>query len=151
MSDSVWPHRQQPTRLSHPWDSPGKNTGVAISFNAWKWKVKVKSLSHVWFLATPWTSAHQAPSSMRFSRQEYWSGVPLYYSNGWILSKCRNSQILAFVLWKIQFWVYVGWFKSIQSVFMEHLFVQSYGFKQKQKPRLLFVLQVAYTFEQIKY
>ena len=51
---------------------------VAISFsNAWKWKVKVKSLSHVRLLATPWTAAHQAPQSMGFSRQEYWSGVPL--------------------------------------------------------------------------
>ena len=51
---------------------------VAISFsNAWKWKVKVKSLSHVWLPATPWTAAHQAPPSMGFSRQEYWSGVPL--------------------------------------------------------------------------
>ena len=51
---------------------------VAISFsNAWKWKVKVKSLSHAWLLATPWTAAHQAPPSMGFSRQEYWSGVPL--------------------------------------------------------------------------
>ena len=51
---------------------------VAISFsNAWKWKVKVKSLSHVWLLATSWTAAHQAPPSMGFSRQEYWSGLPL--------------------------------------------------------------------------
>ena len=51
---------------------------VAISFsNALKWKVKVKSLSRVWLLATPWTGAHQAPWSMGFSRQEYWSGVPL--------------------------------------------------------------------------
>ena len=51
---------------------------VAISFsNAWKWKVKVKSLSHVWLLATPWTKAYQASPSMGFSRQEYWSGVPL--------------------------------------------------------------------------
>ena len=51
---------------------------VAISFsNAWKWKVKVKSISHVQLLATPWTAAYQAPLSMRFSRQEYWSGVPL--------------------------------------------------------------------------
>ena len=50
---------------------------VAISFsNAWKWKVKVKSLSSVQPLATPWTAAHQAPLSMGFSRQEYWSGVP---------------------------------------------------------------------------
>ena len=51
---------------------------VAISFsNAWKWKVKVKSLSRVQLLATPWTAAHQAPPSMGFSRQEYWSGVTL--------------------------------------------------------------------------
>ena len=51
---------------------------VAISFSkAWKRKVKVKSLSHVWLLATPWTAAYQALPSMGFSRQEYWSGVPL--------------------------------------------------------------------------
>ena len=52
---------------------------VAISFsNAWKRKVKVKLLSRVQLLATPWTAAyHQAPPSMGFSRQEYWSGVPL--------------------------------------------------------------------------
>ena len=46
------------------------------SSNAWKWKVKVKSLSCVRLLATPWTAAYQAPLSMGFSRQEYWSGVP---------------------------------------------------------------------------
>ena len=51
---------------------------VAISFsNAGKWKVKVKSFSRVQFLATPWTAAYQAPPSMGFSRQEYWSGMPL--------------------------------------------------------------------------
>ena len=51
---------------------------VAISFsNAWKWKVKVKSLSHVRLFTTPWTAAYQAPPSMGFSRQEYWSGMPL--------------------------------------------------------------------------
>ena len=50
---------------------------VAISFsNAWKWKVKVKSLGRVWLLATPWTAAHQAPPSLGFSSQEYWSRVP---------------------------------------------------------------------------
>ena len=50
----------------------------AISFsNEWKWKVKVKSLSRVRLLATPWIAAYQAPPSMGFSRQEYWSGVPL--------------------------------------------------------------------------
>ena len=51
---------------------------VAISFfNAWKWKVKVKPLSRVQLFATPWTAAYQAPPSMEFSRQEYWSGLPL--------------------------------------------------------------------------
>ena len=51
---------------------------VAISFSsAWKWKLKVKLLSCVWLLAIPWTAAYQAPPSMGFSRQEYWSGVPL--------------------------------------------------------------------------
>ena len=127
MSDSVRPHRRQPTRLPRPWDSPGRNTGVgchfllqcmrvksesevaqscptlsdpmycslpgssvpgilqprtpewaAISFsNAGKWKVKVKLLSCVLLFMTPWTAAYQAPPSMGFSRQEYWSGVPM--------------------------------------------------------------------------
>ena len=59
---------------------------VAISFsNAWKWKVKVKSLSCVHLFMTPWTAAYQAPPSMGVSRQEYWSELPLpspfdYYS-----------------------------------------------------------------------
>ena len=58
--------------------------GVAISFSiAWKWKVKVKSLSHVWPSATPWTAAFQDPPSMGFSRQEYWSGVPLQGGATW--------------------------------------------------------------------
>ena len=51
---------------------------VAISFSsAWKWKVKVKSLSQARPSATLWTAAYQSPLSMGFSRQEYWSGVPL--------------------------------------------------------------------------
>ena len=77
MSDSVWPHRRQPSRLPHPWDSPGKNTGVGCHFLLQCMKVKGKSLSHVWLLVTPWATAYQAPPSMGFSRQEYWSGVPL--------------------------------------------------------------------------
>ena len=52
---------------------------VAISFsNAWKWKVKVKLYSRVQLLATPWITAYQAPPSMGFARQEYWSGVSLF-------------------------------------------------------------------------
>ena len=60
---------------------------VAISFfNAWKWKVKVKSLSCVWLLATPWTAAYQAPPSMGFSGQQCWSGVPLPSPSCYIIS-----------------------------------------------------------------
>ena len=58
----------------------GRLEWVAISFsNTWKRKVKVKvkSLSRVRLLATPWTAAYQASPSMGFSRQEYWSGLPL--------------------------------------------------------------------------
>ena len=62
---------------------------VAISFsNAWKWKNKVKSLSCVQLLATPWTAAHQAPPSLGFSRQEYWSHcllLPHYARPHWTL------------------------------------------------------------------
>ena len=67
---------------------------VAISFsNTWKWKVKVNSFSRVRLLATPWTAAYQAPPSMGFSRQEYWSGVPLPSPVIILgLAKCRGSK-----------------------------------------------------------
>ena len=69
---------------------------VAISFsNAWKWKVKVKSLSRVQLPATPWTAAHQAPLSMGFSRQEYWSGVPFPSP----LSLLMCNQLAGSILW----------------------------------------------------
>ena len=131
MSDSVRPHRWQPTRLPRPWDSPGKNTGVGCHFLLQCVKVKNESevtqscptlrdsmdcsppgslvhgsfqarvlewgaiavkyicscmymctcvlchFSHVQLFVTPCTAAYQAPPSMGFSRQEYWSGVPL--------------------------------------------------------------------------
>ena len=111
----MWPHRRQPTRLLHPWDSPGKNTGmdcsppgssvpgilqartlewVAISFSkAWKWKVKVKSLSRVRLLVTPWTAAHQAPPPMGFSRQEHWSRVPLPFPVCVVRWKLKGSEL----------------------------------------------------------
>ena len=71
--------RRQTTRPRCPWDSPGKNTGVGCHFllQCMKGKVKVKSLSRVRLLVTPWTATYQAPLSMGFSRQEYWGGVPL--------------------------------------------------------------------------
>ena len=66
---------------------------VAISFsNAWKWKMKVKSLSCFWLLATPWTAAYQGSPSMGFSRQEYWSGVPLPSPTGY--SYLTNNNLI---------------------------------------------------------
>ena len=96
---------------------------VAISLsNAGKWKVKVKSLSRVWLFVTPWTVARQAPPSMGFSRQEYWSGVPLpsplpslpeakvlkhivmsdyyFFENPEVLS---TLQAITFILWNLFF------------------------------------------------
>ena len=65
---------------------------VAISFsNAWKRKVKVKSLSHLWLIVTSWTAAYQAPPSMGFSRQEYWSGLP-FPSPMQASEKCKWSR-----------------------------------------------------------
>ena len=92
----MWPHRRQPTRLPHPWDSPGKNTGVGCHFLLQC--VKVKSLSRVRLLATPWTAAYQAPLSMGFSRQEYWSGVPLSSPIGTIQQYNSTYSLLLFVL-----------------------------------------------------
>ena len=79
MSNSVRPHRRQPTRLPHPWDSPDKNTGVGCHFLLQCMKVKSESevAQSCLTLATPWTAAYQAPLSVGFSRQNYWSGVPL--------------------------------------------------------------------------
>ena len=76
--NSVWPHRRQPTRLPRPWDSPGKNTKVGCHFLLQCMKVKSESevTQSCPTLCDPWTAAYQAPPSIGFSRQEYWSGVP---------------------------------------------------------------------------
>ena len=83
---------------------------VAISFsNAWKWKGKVKSLSRVQLFPTPWTAAHQAPPSMGFSRQEYWSGVPLpspkpdYSCPSIILDLNTKGRNILTSKWKVHF------------------------------------------------
>ena len=78
MSDSVRPHRRQPTRLPRPWDSPGDSTGVGCHFlfQCMKGRVKVKLLSRAQLLVTPWTAAYQDLPSMGFSRQEYWNELP---------------------------------------------------------------------------
>ena len=77
MSNPVWPHRWQPTRLLHPWDSPGKNTGVGCHFLLQCMHACMLSrFSCVQPCVTLCTAAHQAPPSTGFSRQEYWSGSP---------------------------------------------------------------------------
>ena len=68
---------------------------VAISFSsAWKWKVKVKLLGRVQLFTTLWTAAYQAPLSMGFSRQEYWSGVPLPSLWVWMRLSIFTVQLL---------------------------------------------------------
>jgi len=81
-ADSMQPHWQQPTRLPCPWDSPGKNTGVGCHFLLQC--VKVKLLSRVPRLVTPWTAAYEAPPSMGFSRRvlEWGAIAPGLKGNG---------------------------------------------------------------------
>ena len=78
MSDSVRPHRWQPTRLPRPWDSPGKNTGVGCLFLLQCMKVKSESefAQSCPTLRNPMDIVYQAPLSIGFSRQAYWSGLP---------------------------------------------------------------------------
>ena len=122
MSDSVRPHRQQPTRLRHPWDSPGKNTGVGCHFLLQCMKVKSESevAQSGRTLATPWTAAHQAPLSMGFSRQEYWSGVPLpslvynitHKQNRTVCSHTRHSPICVHTHTHTHTHTYASWCHS---------------------------------------
>jgi len=79
VSVSVWPHRRQPTRLPHPWDSPGKNTGVGCHFLLQCMKVKSESevAQLCLTLCDPMDCSLPGYSIHGISRQEYWSGVPL--------------------------------------------------------------------------
>ena len=79
MSDSVRPHRQQPTRLLCPWDSQGKNTGVGCHFLLQYMKVKSESevAQSCLTLRNPMDCSLPGSSVHGVSRQEYWSGVPL--------------------------------------------------------------------------
>ena len=107
---------------------------VAISFsNAWKWKVKVKSLSRVWLPATPWTAAHQTHPSMGFSRQEYWSGChcPLKANQCQIItlacnqqSKIREHYSLTGRKTKVKPWGYLKHVR-IQFTFTYNLFIKA--------------------------
>ena len=77
--DSVRPHRRKPTRLPHPWDSPGKNTGVGCHFLLQCMKVKSESevTQSCLTLRDPMDCCLPGSSPMGYSRQEYWSGLPL--------------------------------------------------------------------------
>ena len=95
---------------------------VAISFtNEWKWKVKVESLSCVQLLATTWTVAYQAPLSMGFSRQEYWSGVPMPPPDE------KNEVLLNMMVWselyKIQ---HKAKSSKLPFVFLKHIYTCLY-------------------------
>ena len=82
----------------------------AISFSsAWKRKGKVKSLSCAWLLATPWTAAYQAPPSMGFSRQEYWSGLPLP-SLEWMLNFIKYLFCIYWNDYVVFFFLLLMWF-----------------------------------------
>ena len=82
---------------------------VAISFsNGGRWKVEVKSLSRIRPSATPWTAAHHAPPSMGFSRQEYWSGVPLPSPSNW-QSTANHSRSRVFIFFWMRHHRLQGW------------------------------------------
>ena len=78
---------------------------VAIFFsNGWKWKLKVKSLSHVQLFTTPWTTAYQAPLPMEYSRQEYWSGAELPEAKQ-VLHLCmQGHSVVSDSLWPCRLW-----------------------------------------------
>ena len=128
LTSVVRPHRRQCPPSSVPGILQARILEwVAISFSdAWKWKVKVKSLSRVRLLATPWTAAYQAPPSKGFSRQEYWSGLPLpspiesidiskkmYWTEillklflpRYPINNCKRAAMLGNVLQSLKYWV----------------------------------------------
>ena len=132
MSDSVRPHRRQPTRLPGPWDSPGKNTGVGCHFLLQC--MKVKSLCPVQLLATPWTAAYQAPPSLGFSRQEYWSGVPLPspFERKTIEVKCHHKNTyclhdLLLVVLTLIIWLRCVWYLYCKITLYYSIPVLSFG------------------------
>ena len=95
MSDSVLPHKRQPTRLPRPWDSPGKNTGVGCHFLLQCMKVKSESeiTQSCLTLSDPMDYSPPGPPFMGFSRQEHWSGLPLPYI---VSAQSMSCEILSF-------------------------------------------------------
>ena len=134
MSDSVRPHRRQLTRLPRPWDFPGKNTGVGCHFLLQCMEVKSESEVTQSCPTLGWTATYQAPPPMGFSRQEYWSGLPLPY-----ISKFRKfCNYLIFPL--------VGDLKRFNSVkklwkgencWITHILAMSTNLKQNFKKQVV--------------
>ena len=126
MSDSVRPHRRQPTRLHRPWDSPGKNTGVGCHFLLQRMKVESKSevAQSCPTFSDPMDYSPPGPPSMGFSRQEYWSWVSLP-SPDFILSPYNYLNQLNLnnhgqtLLWKAYCW-YCS-FPLFCSVFVQYI------------------------------
>ena len=131
------PHRRQPIRLHHPWDSPGKNTGAGCHFLLQCMKVKSESevAQSCLTLATPWTAAHQAPPSMGFSRQKYWSGLPLP-SPKYSLGFRKVSSELSFTILPGELWLttkFLAGMKHVQFLtscvpFDNHIYAYSFFF-----------------------
>ena len=117
VSNSVWSHGQQPTRLFCPWDSPQL------------WLLLLPScFSHVRLLATPWTVGHQPPPSMGFYRQEYWSQVPLpslialtrqtfFHKVMSLLFNMLSRLVIAFL--PRSKWLLISWLKSPSVMILE--------------------------------
>ena len=124
MSDSVRPHRWQPTRLPHAWGSPDKNTGVSyhVLLQCMKGKVKVKLLSHVRLFETPWTAAYQDPPSMGFSRREHWSGCHLLLQ---VTTALFSMSVCLFLFGLVGSFILFCLFNSVLYVF--HLGMKLYG------------------------
>ena len=110
----MWPHRQQPTSLWRPWDSPGKNTGVGCHLPLQCMKVKSESevAQSCPTLHNPMDSSHQVPLFMEFSRQEYWSEVPSPSPNGFPYFLHFKSEFCnkEFMIWAtVSFWSCFCW------------------------------------------
>ena len=106
---------------------------VAISFfNACKWKVKVKLLSHVWLFTTTWTAAYQSPLSMKVSRQEYWRGLPLPSPKCSTSHWLKTEPLLVFLLTFINSVLTLWWecfpsfslIKSIRTLYTKILYAE---------------------------
>ena len=147
VSESVWPHRRQPPSYTIPGILQGRTLEwVAISFsNAWKWKVKVKSLSHVRLLATLWTNVGSViksrditlPTEIHISKAMFFP-VVMYEWESWTIKKAEHQSTDAFELWCRRRFLRVSWIarRSNQSILKEiNLEYSLEGLMMKLKPQ----------------